>query len=172
MKGIIYILIYLFFSTNFALSFTSNPDTKDIKTGGREDHSFINSKNSNFKKGDDALKRAIKYLNKDKNEKAKKFLEKSLSYFLSANNETPNNTNVLNLLGFVYSLEGDLIMSEIYYLEGLNVDPNNRLINKGLGQLYFNTKRVNLAKERLKVLEKCNCREFFELKEIMTKINN
>ena len=46
MKRIIYVLIYLFFSTNFALSFTSNPDTKDIKTGGREDHSFINSNTS------------------------------------------------------------------------------------------------------------------------------
>ena len=61
-------------------------------------------------------------------------------------------------------------MSEIYYLEGLEIDPNNNLINQRLGELYFNTKRVDLANERLEVLSICNCGEYSELKEIISGI--
>ena len=40
-------------------------------------------------------------------------------------------------------------------------------INEYLGELYVATNRINLAKERLKVLENCNCEEYDELKEII-----
>ena len=60
-------------------------------------------------------------------------------------------------------------MSEIYYQEGLIIDPKNYLINQRLGELYFNTKRVNLAKERLEVLISCNCEEYLNLKNIIEK---
>ena len=40
-------------------------------------------------------------------------------------------------------------------------------INEYLGELYVVTNRLDLAKERLKVLESCNCEEYTELKEII-----
>ena len=36
-----------------------------------------------------------------------------------------------------------------------------------LGELYVVTNRLDLAKERLQVLESCNCKEYKELKEII-----
>ena len=36
-----------------------------------------------------------------------------------------------------------------------------------LGELYVATNRIDLAKERLKILESCNCEEYNELKEII-----
>ena len=164
MKKIIYlIIIFLFFSLNLALSFTSNPDPNDIGTGGRDDLSFLKAKNNNLKKGNDALKQAIKYIDKNKNKKANKRLEKALGYFVLAYKETPENLEILYLIG-------DMIMSEIYYSEALEVDPQNIIINQKLGELYFNTNRVDLAKEKLKVLANCKCKEYSELKKIISGI--
>jgi hypothetical protein len=36
-----------------------------------------------------------------------------------------------------------------------------------LGELYVAINRLDLAKERLKVLENCNCEEYDELNEII-----
>ena len=58
-------------------------------------------------------------------------------------------------------------MAEIYYLEGLNLDPNHKGINEYLGELYVQTNRIDLAKERLDILKNCNCKEYIELKEII-----
>ena len=46
----------------------------------------------------------------------------------------------------------------------LSIDPNHFGINEYLGELYVNTNRIDKAKERLKILESCNCEEFEELK--------
>ena len=89
-------------------------------------------------------------------------------YFVSAYEEEPNNIEVLNYLGLVYYMVGDIIMSEIYYQEALLINPNNNLINQKLGELYFNTERVNLAQEKLKKLSKCNCEEYSILKKIIS----
>ena len=136
---------------------------------GLEDKSYLYSKNSNFKKGNDALKKALKYKKKNKIKKANKKLEKALVYFLSSYKESPNNIEILNLLGFSYFLIGDPIMSEIYYMEGLDIDPKNNLLNQRLGELYFYTKRVDMAKDRLKILNSCNCQEYLNLKKIIEK---
>ena len=50
---------------------------------------------------------------------------------------------------------------------GLEIEPNHNGINEYLGELYIVTNRIDLAKERLKVLESCNCEEYNELKEII-----
>ena len=60
-------------------------------------------------------------------------------------------------------------MSEIYYMEGLDIDPKNNLLNQRLGELYFYTKRVDMAKDRLKILNSCNCQEYLNLKKIIEK---
>ena len=49
----------------------------------------------------------------------------------------------------------------------MEIDPNHKGINEYLGELYVVTNRMDLAKERLKVLETCNCEEYNELKEII-----
>ena len=97
-KKKIFIIIFIFVSCS---QVASEDETFDGK-GGREDLSFLNAKNSNFKKGNDALKQALKLKKKNKIEKSNKRLEKALSYFVLANNETPDNLEVLSVLGFSY----------------------------------------------------------------------
>ena len=45
-------------------------------------------------------------------------------------------------------------------------------MNEYLGELYVMTDRIDLAKERLEVLAECNCKEYFELKEIISAKKN
>ena len=59
--------------------------------------------------------------------------------------------------------------AEQYYLAGLKIKPDHNGINEYLGELYVNTNRMDLAKERLAVLKSCNCEEYSELKEIIEK---
>ena len=62
----IFILYFSFFLINEIHAFTDN-DGKGAQSTGREDLSFLNVKNSNFKKGKDALKQALKYEKKKQN---------------------------------------------------------------------------------------------------------
>jgi restriction endonuclease Mrr len=55
-------------------------------------------------------------------------------------------------------------------LAGLSIKPDHNGINEYLGELYVKTNRIDLAKERLEVLRKCNCEEFEELKVIIDKL--
>ena len=169
MKKIIsLIIIFLFISLNFSFSFQQNPEPGDIGSGGREDDSFMkNPKNSNFKKGKDRLKQGLKLKKKEQNTKANKYFEMALKFFVLSYKETPENIEVLNYLGFTYNVLEDYLMSEIYYQEALVLDPKNPTINQKLGELYFNTKRISLAKERLNVLSSCNCEEYSNLKNII-----
>ena len=73
----------------------------------------------------------------------------------------------MNYLGFTTRKLGDYETGEKYYLLGLEIEPNHKGINEYLGELYVATNRINLAKERLKVLESCKCEEYEELKEII-----
>ena len=43
------------------------------------------------------------------------------------------------------------------------------VFNKNQSKLYFNTKRIMLAKERLEVLNSCNCKEYISLKNLIYK---
>ena len=86
---------------------------------------------------------------------------------LKSNSEKPNKADTLNYLGFTTRKLGDYENGEKYYLQGLEIEPNHIGINEYLGELYVATNRLNLAKERLKILEKCNCEEYNELKEII-----
>ena len=157
LKIFFFILIILFSNTYYLAA--------DME--GLEDKSYLNPKNSDFKKGNDFLKKAIKYKKKDNLKKANQQLEKAIKYFVSANRNIPNNIEILKLLGISYYLVGDMMMSEIYYLQALEIDPKNYLTNKRLGELYFNSKKIELANERLKSLKNCNCKEFIELRDII-----
>ena len=113
------------------------------------------------------IKAAKKYEKKGKIEKANKRYEKAQTLLIKSNKKKPLQADTLNYLGFTTRKLGDFKNGEKYYLLGLEIDPNHVGINEYLGELYIATNRLSLAKERLKVLESCNCKEYNELKEII-----
>ena len=72
-------------------------------------------------------------------------------------------------MGFALRKTGDFKKAEKFYLEGLELDAGHLGINEYLGELYVQTGRIELAKERLGVLKGCNCEEYDELKELIKK---
>jgi len=151
-KKIFVILFLTLFTTN---SFSAGSDSTSTKV------------KSNYDKAVQSIKFAKKYEAKGKLEKAKKRYAKAQKLLLKSNKEKPLQADTLNYLGFTTRKLGDYENGEKYYLLGLEINPNHVGINEYLGELYVATNRINLAKERLKVLESCNCEEYNELKEII-----
>ena len=152
MKKILLIIILIFgFSLNSFGASTSS-DTK-VK--------------SNYDKAVKLILEAKKYEKKGKTKKANKRYERALKYLLKSNKEKPNIPNTLNYLGFTTRKLGDYENGEKYYLQGLAINPNHNGINEYLGELYVSTNRLDLAKERLKILKNCNCKEYQELKDVI-----
>ena len=153
-KNYIIILFFLLFSTNsFSAGSSSSDDSSKVK--------------SNYEKAVSAIKYAKKFEKKGKVEKAKKRYDKAQKLLLKSNIEKPNQADTLNYLGFTTRKLGDYENGEKYYLMGLKINPNHTGINEYLGELYVTTNRLDLARERLKVLESCNCEEYAELKDII-----
>ena len=125
------------------------------------------SEESNYQKAVNLIKHAKKYEKKGKTDKAEKRYKKALKLLTKANQKKPNDADTLNYLGFTTRKLGDFVNGEKYYLEGLSIEPNHIGINEYLGELYVVTNRIDLAKERLNVLNKCNCKEYSDLKEII-----
>jgi len=132
--------------------------------------SSSSSSNSNYDKAVKLIKSAKKYEQKEKADKAKKNYEKAQKLLIKSNDKNPNNADTLNYLGFTTRKLGDYENGEKYYLQGLAINPNHNGINEYLGELYVVTDRIDLAKERLKVLESCNCEEYNELKDIISGV--
>ena len=153
-KKIFIVLFFISLSTN---SFSAGSKPTDPKP----------DKRSNYAKALDSLKFAKKYEKKGKIEKAKKRYAKAQKLLLKSNEEKPMQADTLNYLGFTTRKLGDYENGEKYYLQGLEIEPNHVGINEYLGELYVVTNRLNLAKERLKILESCNCEEYTQLKEII-----
>ena len=151
-RKLLVILILSLFTTN---SFSAGSDSTSSKV------------KSNYDKAVESIKFAKKYEAKGKIEKAKKRYAKAQKFLLKSNSEKPNKADTLNYLGFTTRKLGDYENGEKYYLQGLEIEPNHIGINEYLGELYVATNRLNLAKERLKILENCNCEEYTELKEII-----
>lgn len=165
-------LILIFISLLFSGLVYSEGNVSSEKSAykyGKEDLTHLIGKNSNFKKGVDAVRQAKKYDKKKKIEKSKKRFEDAIKFFILANKEQPNNPDILNYLGFSYRKVGDYMMAEIYYTQGLEIDPKHIGINEYLGQLYLKTDRINKAKERLEILKNCKCKEFETLSASIEK---
>ena len=113
--------------------------------------------------------RAKKLEKKGKVDKALKLYSKAYDRLIKAYKKDKKNPDILNYLGYTLRKKGDFEKAEIYYLKGLELDPNHPGINEYLGELYIQTNRINLAKKRLEVLKDCNCEEFEELKELIEK---
>jgi|UniRef100_UPI0004218027 tetratricopeptide (TPR) repeat protein len=139
--------------------------TNSYSAGSSDDSS--SKVKSNYDKAVSLIKTAKKYEKKGKLEKAKKRYEKAKNLLIKSNDKKPLQADTLNYLGFTTRKLGDYENGEKYYLLGLEINPNHVGINEYLGELYVVTNRLDLAKERLKILESCNCDEYTELKEII-----
>ena len=106
---------------------------------------------------------------KDKKEKALKLYSKAYDKLVKAYKKDKKNADILNYLGYTLRKTGDLEQAEIYYLKGLELDSKHLGINEYLGELYVQTNRIELAKEKLEILKGCNCEEYEELKELIEK---
>jgi len=146
-------ILLIMFSVNSFSAGTGSATTSKVKT--------------DYTKAVDIIKFAKKYEKKGKIEKANKRYEKAQKLLIKSNKKKPLQPDTLNYLGFTTRKLGDYENGEKYYLLGLEIDPNHIGINEYLGELYVVTNRIDLAKERLKVLESCNCEEYNELKEII-----
>ena len=147
---LIFFLISILTNSLFAASSSSSSNTK-----------------SNYDQAVKLIKTAKNYEKKGKTEKATKRYQRALKLLIKSNKKKPNKADTLNYLGFTTRKLGDYANGEKYYLQGLSIDPKHKGINEYLGELYVVTNRLDLAKERLKVLESCNCEEYTELKEII-----
>ena len=147
------LLVLVLLSTNSHSAGTDNNSTTKVK--------------SDYDKAVTIIKAAKKYEKKGKLDKAKKRYEKAQALLIKSNKKKPLQADILNYLGFTTRKLGDYENGEKYYLLGLEINPNHIGINEYLGELYVATNRLDLAKERLKILESCNCGEYTELKEII-----
>ena len=86
--------------------------------------------------------------------------------------ESPDDADVLNLLGYGYRKIGNFDQARGYYLQALAIDPDHRGANAYMGELYLETGQLAKAEERLAVLDaECwlGCSEYTELKESIAK---
>ena len=155
----LFILLGLSFHSNFVYAAGSSGDGGD---SGKD-------KVSLYKSGKKLVLRAKKFEKKDKIEKAKKLYLKAYDKFEKAYAKDKKNADILNYLGYTLRKTGDFEKAETYYLKGLELDSGHLGINEYLGELYVQTGRIELAKERLEVLEGCKCEEYEELKELIEK---
>lgn len=127
---------------------------------------------SDFTIGEKRVFKAMRLESKGKFKKSNKLYSEALNYFLLANEQIPASADVYFYLGFTSKKLKKILDAEIYYLLGVEVDPNNIRINNDLGKLYIELSKLDKAKERLKFLENCNCKEFEELKLAINQANS
>ena len=157
MKLVITLLIFLGLTVNLNLVYAASG-------------AGLDSTGSNlYKSGKKLIIRAKKLEKKEKIEKAKTLYLKALGKLEKAYDKDKKNADILNYLGFALRKTGDFEKAEIYYLKGLKLDSGHLGINEYLGELYVQTGRIELAKERLQVLNGCKCEEYDELKELIEK---
>jgi len=150
----LFILLGLSLHSNFVYAAGSSGD------GDKDEVSL-------YKSGKKLVLRAKKLEKKDKVEKAKKLYLKAYDKFEKAYAKDKKNADILNYLGYTLRKTGNFEKAEIYYLKGLELDSGHLGINEYLGELYVQTGRIELAKERLQVLVGCKCEEYEELKELI-----
>ena len=155
MKLVITLLVFLGLSVNLNLAYAASGAGMD-STGS-----------SLYKSGKKLIIKAKKLEKKEKIEKAQTLYLKALSKLEKAYDKDKKNADILNYLGFALRKTGDFEKAEKFYLEGLKIDASHLGINEYLGELYVQTNRIELAKERLQVLKGCNCEEYEELKELI-----
>jgi tetratricopeptide (TPR) repeat protein len=156
-KLLITLFILLGISFNFNLVYSAGNVDAD------------SDKSTLYNSGKKLVLRAKKLEKKNKIEKAQKLYLKALSKFEKAYKKDKKNADLLNYFGYALRKTGDFEKAEVFYLKGLELDAEHLGINEYLGELYVQTGRIELAKERLQVLKGCKCEEYDELKELIEK---
>ena len=141
--------------------------TKSFSAGTSSGSGEASKVKSNYDKAVSLINSAKNYEKKGKTDKANKRYLKAQKLLIKSNEKKPGKANTLNYLGFTTRKLGDFETGEKYYLQGLAIEPNHIGINEYLGELYVATDRIDLANERLKILESCNCKEYDSLKQII-----
>ena len=157
MKLVITFFVFLILSANFNSTYAASGS------------GLGDTGSSLYKSGKKLVIRAKKLEKKEKIEKAKTLYLKALVKLEKAYIKDKKNADLLNYLGYSLRKTGDFKKAEIYYLKGLELDAGHLGINEYLGELYVQTGRIELAKERLQVLNGCKCEEYDELKELIEK---
>ena len=155
MKFIITLLFFVGLSANLNLAYAAS-------SGG-------DSGSNLYKSGKKLVIKAKKLEEKNKISKAEKLYLRALDKLEKAYDKDKKNADILNYLGFAFRKTGDFEKAEKFYLKGLELDAAHFGINEYLGELYVETGRIELAKERLQVLNGCKCEEYEELKELIEK---
>ena len=153
--------LYLFFLVFLGLSVNLN--LVYAASGGSDTGSNL------YKSGKKLVIKAKKLEEKNKIAKAESLYLKALDKLEKAYDKDKKNADILNYLGYSLRKTGNLEKAEAFYLKGLKLDAGHLGINEYLGELYVQTGRIELAKERLKVLKGCKCEEYDELKELIEK---
>ena len=155
MKYLITLLVFLGLSANLNLAYAAS-------SGG-------DSGSNLYKSGKKLVIRAKKLEEKNKIAKAEKLYLKAYKKFEKAYEKNKKSADILNYLGYTLRKTGNFEKAEEFYLKGLELDAGHLGINEYLGELYVQTNRIELAKERLQVLKDCKCEEYDELKELIEK---
>jgi len=158
-------LIFIFIS--FFLNSISLGDTvSDSNTTTEEPNKAVKTSDYNLAKR--FIRKADKYESKNKSKKAIKYYNKAIKLLHSSNKTYSANANTFNYLGYAKAKLGFFEDAEIYYILGLELDPNHISININLGKLYIDLNRIDEAKERLEFLKNCNCKEFEDLNDLLS----
>lgn len=80
-----------------------------------------------------------------------------------------NDPDVLNHYAYSLRKTQNYVKAEEYYKKALSIDPAHRGALEYIGELYVDTKRLDLANATLKKLENCRCEEYAELKSYINK---
>ena len=160
LKKKIKFLITIFILLAFSLNLNSVYAALSSSDNGKDETSL-------YKSGKKLVLRAKKLEKKNKIEKANELYLKAYDKFEKAYSKNKKNADILNYLGYTLRKTGSLKEAEKFYLKGLEFDAGHLGINEYLGELYVQTDRIKLAKERLQVLNGCNCEEYKELKELI-----
>ena len=118
------------------------------------------------------IEKGPKYESKGKMEKANKMYSESIDFLLKANKKRKISADLFFYLGFAYNKLKKFSDAEIYYVLGLTLEPNHLIINKNLGLLYLDQKKIDKAEKVLFVLKNCNCKEYLDLKNKIKAFKN
>jgi predicted Zn-dependent protease len=95
---------------------------------------------------------------------AQKF-DEALPMLRQLDQQSPDNPDILNLIGFSLRKTGKMDEALGYYTRALALNPTHLGANEYLGELYLETRQPDKAKERLAVLRQAcgDCEEFEDL---------
>ena len=118
------------------------------------------------------IEKGLKYESKGKIEKANKMYSESIDFLLKANKKRKISPDLFFYLGFAHNKLKKFSDAEIYYVLGLTIEPNHSILNKNLGLLYLDQKKIDKAEKVLFVLKNCNCKEYLDLKNKVKAFKN